>query len=141
MPLLTGAWTFALEGHEGALNINSVSSTGQVDFSTSVPSLGIGFGQEFRSGFWDESSQNLTLHVTVFAQFPSPDPNQPDPLAFQYSLWFEGHQFPTPAQPLPGQDVVWTLVGHVIAVGGPQVLNPSARRHRFGWRASLSQTL
>src|SRR5262245_33369102 len=140
MALLTGAWTIEIEGHEGALNINSVSPLGQVDFFMSIPSLGVGVvPDQFRSGFWDESSQNLALHVTTVLQFPSPDPNQPNPVAFQYSLWLEGHQYPTPAQPSPGQDVLWTLVGHVNTVGGPQVLNPSARRHRFGWRATLSQ--
>ena len=59
------------------------------------------------------------------------------------SFLFEGDQFSMPARPLPGQDVLWPLVGYFSMFGegvqgGPV---PNARRHRFGWRATLNQMI
>jgi hypothetical protein len=90
----------------------------------------------FKIGYWNESSQAITLATTTYASLMLP-PN------FLGTFLFEGYLFQTPAQPQPGQDLLWTLVGHVTAVGIPagSGLTTSARRHRFGWRATFSQTL
>ena len=140
MPLLTGTWTIVADGHEGTLHINSVAPTGEVNFALVIPGFAGTGGNDFNSGYWDESSQTITLHITKYDLGPiDPGPGIPN---FYASFAFEGCQFPMPAQPLPGQDVVWTLVGHFNMIGsGPGGPTPSARRHRFGWRATLNQTL
>jgi hypothetical protein len=140
MPLIPGTWSIIAEGHEGTLQIMSVASTGHILFKLTIGGIGLVTTSEtavFEAGYWDESSQTITLHVTTY------DPNVLNPPAkFLDSFLFEGYQFQTPAQPQPGQDVLWTLVGHVTTLGSaPGGLTPSARRHRFGWRATLTQTL
>ena len=134
MPLLTGNWSIVVEGYEGTLDISSVSSSGSVSFTVTIAGLLLGTDpgtNEFQVGYWDESSQTITLHVTKLYQ-GGPQLN--------HAYLFEGYQFPTPAQPAPRQDVVWTLVGQVTILGeGPNemfFLSPNARRHRFGWRAT-----
>jgi hypothetical protein len=92
-------------------------------------------------GFWNEPTQAITLHVFEADPVIPPEgtPWRP-PLA---SFLFAGYQFAKPARAMPGQDIVWTLVGHFSmfddrAVGGPAA---SARRHNFGWSATINQTV
>jgi hypothetical protein len=101
--------------------------------------------QSFRMqfGYWDEASQTITLQMTTYQLVEQPGAHP----GFRAALLFEGSQFPTPAQPEPGQDVVWTLAGQFTALA-PLItppplflVSPSPRRHRFGWRATHEQTL
>jgi hypothetical protein len=145
MPLLTGNWNLSIDGYNGTLAIEDVSKTGDVVFHLSIPAFGVGVNLptgRFRSGFWDESSQTITLHAVEYKKDADP--------TFLISLAFEGYQFPTPVEAPPGQDVIWTLSGSCSAIGLPpaNVMNqghihftPTARRHRFGWRAQLGQAL
>jgi hypothetical protein len=70
--------------------------------------------QSFRMqfGYWDEASQTITLQMTTYQLVEQPGAHP----GFRAALLFEGSQFPTPAQPEPGQDVVWTLAGQFTAL-------------------------
>jgi hypothetical protein len=141
--LLTGSWTIVMDGHEGTLTISSVSATGDVSFNLLVPTLGINPSgpNDFRRGFWDESSQTISLlfvPVSAMCVLPPVVTN----VSFGDSFLFEGYQFQTPAVAAPGQDVVWALVGHFTVIGtAPGGLTPSARRNKYGWRATIPQQL
>jgi hypothetical protein len=137
MPLLTGDWSLVAEGFEGTLVIQSVSASGVLGFLISARPLGLGNPvSEFRTGFWDESSQAMTLQVVTFTlredgQFAGHNA--------QFS--FEGCLFRTPAQAGPAEDVLWTLQGLFSMTGAASGFAPTSRRHRFGWNATLKQTL
>ena len=137
MPLIFGNWAIIVEGREGSLDLQGVDPSGNISFNLDIPGIGLsGVAVMFKTGYWNESSQAITLAATAYTALVLP-PN------FLGTFLFEGYLFQTPAQPQPGQDLLWTLVGHVTAVGIPagSGLTTSARRHRFGWRATFSQTL
>jgi hypothetical protein len=138
MPILVGTWALVADGHEGTLEIHSVSTTGVLNATLTIPGI---VQNSASKGFWNEATQALTLQVFEADREIPPDgaPWQPPPA----SCLFTGFQFAKPARALPGQDVVWTLVGHFSmfderALGGP---SPNARRHNFGWLATINQTV
>jgi hypothetical protein len=136
MPLMTGSWALVANGHQGELIINSVPSTGIIGFDIAAEGIGIGLGQlvSKRAGFWDESSQLITLHITTHTPV--------EPVQFFHNFAFEGYQYSTPAQLTPGRDITWTLVGHFSMTGATPILTtPTFRRHRFGWSATITQTV
>jgi hypothetical protein len=137
MPLLTGQWSIIANGREGTLNIGNVSATGIVGFNMDIAQVvNVALPPnhfQHRVGFWDESSQSITLHLENYQNLPNV------PFPFIDSFLFEGCQFQMPAQPAPGQDVTWNLAGLFTVFGGS--LQPNSRRHRFGWRASYTQAL
>lgn len=137
MPLLTGSWKIVADGHVGELSIVGVSSTGQLQFNLSIPTL-LGLvagGSPSFVGFWDESSQTITFQHVV----PDITPNAV--VIPRISLTFTGHLFKAPVQPAPGQDVTWTLAGSFVAFNGPATTLSTSRRNRFGWVATISQSL
>lgn len=118
-------------GHEGTLIINFVQPNGEVSFMLTVNSLGLGPQQVqaiARRGFWDEAAQAITLQIV---ETSGPNDGR--------AITFEGWQFQMPVAAVPGQDVTWHLTGVFTSIG-PQGLS-NARRQRFGWHATQTQTL
>ena len=128
MPLPTGAWNINSNGQEGSLVIDGVSATGVVGGEINVH-----IGGERITGFWDETSQELT-----FSPLPQGLPQESPVLPILY----KGYLFSTPLNPVPGQDIVWTLAGSFQSVdtGGaiPQTVPANARRNIFGWFAQTT---
>lgn len=126
MPLPTGTWRFNLNGDESSLIIESVHpTTGRLEGKTSG-----GFPLH---GLWNDASQCIT-----FALGDNPNPANEKFLP----LCFRGFLFSTPAQPTPGQDVLWTLTGSVVdAAGSPHLVTATARRTEFGWFAQITQVV
>ncbi|MGB8194532.1 MAG: hypothetical protein WCF67_21550 [Chitinophagaceae bacterium] len=123
MPLPVGNWKININGTEGELPIVSPPDQ-QGKFS------GVVMGKNFQ-GFWDETSQTVTINVKVgeFDNFPT-----------IYLL--KGYLFRTPANAEPGRDVIVTLSGYVQTQLGPGYLgvaNSSFRRNIFGWFAQIQE--
>jgi len=127
MPLPVGSWQINLNGESGVLVVGSVdAATGTV--------AGNVFSRMTLRGTWNEASQCLT-----FALFRETDAGGQQLLPY----FFKGFLFSTPAQPTPGQDLLFTLAGSVVNAGGPDQLpvNASARRNEFGWFAQFTQVM
>jgi hypothetical protein len=129
MPLLLGTWLIVANGHEGELFIDGVTPQGNVGYYFLLPAFQLSGPDpnQRRWGFWDESSQAITLDVYN--------------VQFHSAFSFEGCQFQMPVQTIPGQDVTWNLAGLFTATGAQNPIQPNSRRNRFGWHAAHTQTI
>lgn len=128
MSLKTGNWKFNENGRETLLQIDNVDPvsgevSGQMDS---------GIAQEQFVGLWDETSRTLS--------FFSPSGAQAN-LATNITRFHKGFLFSTPRNPVPGQDVVWTLAGFVqmASVDSAKGMGGNARRNVFGWFAQITE--
>ena len=127
MPLPVGTWKINLNGTEASFTITGVDPDGNV--SGSLPLL---FSDGI-AGFWDETSQELTL-----APLPLTEGEHRTILP----MIFKGYLLSTPSSPRPGQDVVYTLTGYYQEIvldpnpSGPR--DVSSRRNIFGWFAQIT---
>jgi hypothetical protein len=139
---MTGVWRIVVDGHEGDLIVQSVGSQmGEIVFALSLPAFNITpSAPVVRFGFWDESSQAITLQCVRIAS-EGAEVVQPSPDA---SVTFSGHLFrtPPPQQGPPGADVLWTLAGTCVVFGAMGAgIGATSRRHRVGWLATINQTV
>jgi hypothetical protein len=131
MPLPAGVWKAFVNGTESELILEFSQQDGPAAISGALFRFPI-------RGFWDESSQRIVF--TLFVGDTAQDRVEP------WVHFFEGYLFRSPANPVPGQDVVATLAGsfessrpvvfeHLIPV------QPSSRRNTFGWYAQLTEVM
>ena len=123
MTLPSGAWAMNANGVQSVFRVLQVGAGGAVQAA---------LGDNPIVGVWDETSRILNFTPLDQSQ-PIPDVPQP--------LHFRGHLFSTPADPEPGQDVVWTLAGYfqVTDIGRLSGIG-NARRSTFGWFAQITET-
>ncbi len=127
MSLKTGAWKMNENGREDTLTIGGVDPTsGQVTGS-------LGIAGDF-TGIWDETSRTLTFVPVGVIGMPIGMAPPPQPV-------YKALLFSTPRNPVPGQDVVWTLAGFVqiTDLGTATVMGGNARRNVFGWFAQIME--
>ena len=113
MTLKTGEWKMNQNGVEGPLTIITVDqATGLFGGSLAGASF---------TGVWDETSRTITF-----------------PGGFGV---FKGFLSSTPRNPVPGQDVLWTLAGFVQITDLPTAIQNggNARRTVFGWFAQITE--
>jgi hypothetical protein len=120
MSLKTGEWKMNENGVEGKLQINDVNpESGEV--SGSIAGVAV-------SGLWDETSRTISFasHSLGVAEL---------------QRFYKGFLFSTPRNPVPGQDVVWTLAGfvQVVDLNFAKEMGGNARRNVFGWFAQISE--
>jgi hypothetical protein len=130
MPLPLGVWKANVNGSQGELLFEEVTSQGNVRGSLfNLPLFGL----------WTEPSQTV-----VFSVKRQIDAGGGVGLTAEWIPHsFMGYLFSTPAMPQPGQDIVWTLAGSVIDAVGQAINGVAAtsRRTHFGWIAQLTQVV
>ncbi|TYL51161.1 hypothetical protein [Agromyces mariniharenae] len=129
MPLQTGKWEANIDGRECHLFINGVRDTGEVSANISAGYSGAGDVPAL-TGIWDETTQHLVLLWVGSGDIATGVGPE----------IYDGYLITTPFDPMPGQDVAWTLVGTAQATGHWSLIhhNSNSRRSRFGWFARIT---
>jgi hypothetical protein len=125
MPLLTGSWRAFVGGAEGTLTIDSIDQNGRVAGELIVPGLPQPEETQQIAGLWEEAASALTFFW------------------LRGSVVFTAYHFQFPSSVQEGRDVTHTLTGHFVVAPGTAGLpvNPTARRHHFGWFAQITQVV
>lgn len=128
MPLPTGKWTVNLNGTEGELRIDMMNVDGS--FTGSLIATAI-------TGFWNEITQTISFELGMPELIVPIGAVQPQATRGH----FVGYLFSTPAAPVPGSDIKWTLTGFVSFPPGQGIglAQPTSRRDVFGWFAEITQ--